>query len=62
MKRTVAEVLVPAVLQLYGKMRAHGGQLVTYLVRIATDLLTDYRQEVIETILLFINDVYKIQS
>lgn len=46
MKRTVAEVLVPAVLRLYGRMRSRGGQLAAYLVRIATDLLSDYRQEV----------------
>lgn len=46
MKRTVAEVLVPAVLRLYAHMRPRGGQLAAYLVRIATDLLNDYRHEV----------------
>ncbi|CAH2076403.1 unnamed protein product, partial [Iphiclides podalirius] len=50
MKRTVAEVLVPAVLRLYARMRPHGGQLAAYLVRIATDLLNDYRQEIEELI------------
>ncbi|CAH2245859.1 jg8530 [Pararge aegeria aegeria] len=50
MKRTVAEVLVPAVLRLYSHMRARGGQLATYLVRIATDLLNDYRHEIEELI------------
>ncbi|XP_052739569.1 condensin-2 complex subunit D3 [Bicyclus anynana] len=50
MKRTVAEVLVPAVLRLYTHMRASGGQLVTYLVHLATDLLNDYRHEIEELI------------
>lgn len=50
MKRTVAEVLVPAVLRLYARMRMRGGQLAAYLVRIATDLLIDYRQEIEELI------------
>ncbi|KAG7306245.1 hypothetical protein JYU34_008848 [Plutella xylostella] len=50
MKRTVAEVLVPAVLRLYAHMRLRGGQLAAYLVRIATDLLKDYRQEIEELI------------
>ncbi|XP_069356527.1 condensin-2 complex subunit D3-L isoform X2 [Maniola hyperantus] len=50
MKRTVAEVLVPAVLRLYAHMRPRGGQLATYLVRIATDLLNDYRHEIEELI------------
>ncbi|KAM3964157.1 condensin-2 complex subunit D3 [Aphomia sociella] len=50
MKRTVAEVLVPAVLQLYARMRPRGGQLAAYLVRIATDLLNDYRHEIEELI------------
>ncbi|XP_075974745.1 condensin-2 complex subunit D3-like [Anticarsia gemmatalis] len=50
MKRTVAEVLVPAVLRLYSRLRARGGQLAAYLVRIATDLLVDYRQEIEELI------------
>ncbi|XP_045534582.1 condensin-2 complex subunit D3 [Papilio machaon] len=52
MKRTVAEVLVPAVLRLYAHMRPRGGQLAAYLVRIATDLLADYRQEIEELIQL----------
>ncbi|XP_047530074.1 condensin-2 complex subunit D3-like isoform X2 [Vanessa atalanta] len=50
MKRTVAEVLVPAVLRLYAHMRPRGGQLAAYLVRIATDLLNDYRHEIEELI------------
>ncbi|XP_050346947.1 condensin-2 complex subunit D3-like [Nymphalis io] len=50
MKRTVAEVLVPAVLRLYAHMRSRGGQLAAYLVRIATDLLNDYRHEIEELI------------
>ncbi|XP_053612287.1 condensin-2 complex subunit D3-like [Plodia interpunctella] len=50
MKRTVAEVLVPAVLRLYARLGARGGQLAVYLVRIATDLLSDYRQEIEELI------------
>ncbi|XP_068632402.1 condensin-2 complex subunit D3-L [Battus philenor] len=50
MKRTVAEVLVPAVLRLYARLRSRGGQLAAYLVRIATDLLADYRQEIEELI------------
>ncbi|XP_028174433.1 uncharacterized protein LOC114363037 [Ostrinia furnacalis] len=50
MKRTVAEVLVPAVLRLYGRLRARGGQVAAYLVRIATDLLNDYRHEIEELI------------
>ncbi|XP_060803815.1 condensin-2 complex subunit D3 [Amyelois transitella] len=50
MKRTVAEVLVPAVLRLYSRLRARGGQVAAYLVRIATDLLSDYRQEIEELI------------
>ncbi|CAB3223489.1 unnamed protein product [Arctia plantaginis] len=50
MKRTVAEVLVPAVLRLYSRLAPRGGQIATYLVRIATDLLEDYRQEIEELI------------
>ncbi|CAK1540518.1 unnamed protein product [Leptosia nina] len=50
MKRTVAEVLVPAVLRLYARLRTRGGQLATYIVRIATDLHNDYRQEIEELI------------
>ncbi|KAJ0175566.1 hypothetical protein K1T71_008725 [Dendrolimus kikuchii] len=50
MKRTVAEEVVPAVLRLYAKIRVRGGQLATYLVRIATDLLNDYRHEIEELI------------
>ncbi|CAK1601019.1 unnamed protein product [Parnassius mnemosyne] len=50
MKRTVAEVLVPSVLRLYARMRPRGGQLAAYLVRIATDLLSDYRHEIEELI------------
>ncbi|KAL0880882.1 hypothetical protein ABMA27_002063 [Loxostege sticticalis] len=50
MKRTVAEVLVPAVLRLYARLRARGGQAAAYLVRIATDLLNDYRHEIEELI------------
>ncbi|XP_052756211.1 condensin-2 complex subunit D3-like isoform X2 [Galleria mellonella] len=50
MKRTVAEVVVPAVLQLYARMGPRGGQLAVYLVRIATDLLNDYRHEIEELI------------
>ncbi|XP_061382352.1 condensin-2 complex subunit D3-like isoform X1 [Danaus plexippus] len=53
MKRTVAEVLVPAVLRLYSHLRPRGGQLAAYLVRIATDLLNDYRLEIEE---LIVND------
>ncbi|XP_059046345.1 condensin-2 complex subunit D3-like [Achroia grisella] len=50
MKRTVAEVVVPSVLQLYARMRPRGGQLIMSLVRIATDLLNDYRHEIEELI------------
>ncbi|RVE55138.1 hypothetical protein evm_000036 [Chilo suppressalis] len=50
MKRTVAEVVVPAVLRLYARLRAAGGQLAAYLVRIANDLLHDYRHEIEELI------------
>ncbi|XP_072938670.1 condensin-2 complex subunit D3-like [Epargyreus clarus] len=50
MKRTVAEVVVPAVLRLYARLRARGGQLAAYLVRLATDLLNDYRHEIEELI------------
>ncbi|XP_047984801.1 LOW QUALITY PROTEIN: uncharacterized protein LOC125225234 [Leguminivora glycinivorella] len=48
MKRTVAEVLVPAVLRLHAKVKY--GQISTYLVRIANELLVDYRQEISELI------------
>ncbi|XP_061703895.1 uncharacterized protein LOC133515380 [Cydia pomonella] len=48
MKRTVAEVLVPAVLRLHAKVKY--GQISTYLVRIANELLVDYRQEIEELI------------
>ncbi|XP_063384989.1 uncharacterized protein LOC134671147 [Cydia fagiglandana] len=48
MKRTVAEVLVPAVLRLHAKVKC--GQISTYLVRIANELLVDYRQEIEELI------------
>lgn len=37
---------MPAVLRLYARLRARGGQAAAYLVRIATDLLNDYRHEV----------------
>ncbi|CAG4948586.1 unnamed protein product [Colias eurytheme] len=50
MKRTVAEVLVPAVMRLYARLRSRGGQLAAYIVRIATDLHNDYRQEIEELI------------
>ncbi|GBP44638.1 Condensin-2 complex subunit D3 [Eumeta japonica] len=50
MKKTVAEVVVPAVLRLYARLRPTGGELVTRLVRFAIDLLTDYRQEIEELI------------
>lgn len=46
MKSTVAEVVVPAVLRLYSRLAPSGGQVPAYLVRIANDLLNDYRQEV----------------
>ncbi|XP_063620991.1 uncharacterized protein LOC134793359 [Cydia splendana] len=48
MKRTVAEVLVPAVLRLHARVKY--GQISTYLVRIANELLVDYRQEIEELI------------
>lgn len=50
MKRTVAEVVVPAVLRLYSRLRLRGGQLAAYLVKLATDLLNDYRHEIEELI------------
>ena len=46
MKIQVAEVLVPAVLRLYTRLRPRGGQINTYLVQLANDLLKDYEQEV----------------
>lgn len=49
MKTTVAEVVVPAVLRLYSRLAPKGGQVPAYLVRIANDLLNDYRQEVTNT-------------
>ncbi|XP_063534231.1 uncharacterized protein LOC134744376 [Cydia strobilella] len=48
MKRTVAEVLVPAVLRLHARVKC--GQISTYLVRIANELLVEYRQEIEELI------------
>lgn len=48
MKIQVAEVLVPAVLRLYTRLRPRGGQINTYLVQLANDLLKDYEQEVCE--------------
>lgn len=46
MKIQVAEVLVPAVLRLYARLSPLGGQINTYLVQLANDLLKDYEQEV----------------
>ncbi|KAJ2950007.1 hypothetical protein O0L34_g11342 [Tuta absoluta] len=59
MKSTVAEVVVPAVLRLHSRLRGKGGQVVAYLVRIATDLLLDYRHEIEE---LIENDEELVQS
>ncbi|KAJ8721498.1 hypothetical protein PYW07_002273 [Mythimna separata] len=48
MKVQVAEVLVPAVLRLYSRLSSRGGQINTYLVQLANDLLKDYEQEIKE--------------
>lgn len=47
MKIQVAEILVPAVLRLYTRLKPRGGQINVYLVQLANDLLKDYEQEVI---------------
>lgn len=46
MKMTVAEVLVPAVIKLYSRMKPRGGQSTTYLLQLSTDLVKDYESEV----------------
>lgn len=48
MKITVAEVLVPAVLRLHSRLKSRGGQINTYLIHIASDLLKDYELEIKE--------------
>ncbi|KAH9632355.1 hypothetical protein HF086_010280 [Spodoptera exigua] len=48
MKMTVAEVLVPAVIKLYSRMKSRGGQLTTYLLQLSTDLVKDYESEIEE--------------
>ncbi|XP_035433460.2 condensin-2 complex subunit D3 isoform X1 [Spodoptera frugiperda] len=48
MKMTVAEVLVPAVIKLYSRMKPRGGQSTTYLLQLSTDLVKDYESEIEE--------------
>ncbi|KAJ8737052.1 hypothetical protein PYW07_000323 [Mythimna separata] len=48
MKVQVVEVLVPAVMRLYARLRPRGGQLNTRLVQLASELLKDYEPEIKE--------------
>lgn len=47
MKRSVAGLVVPVVLRLYSKLAPKGGQIAAYLVKYITELLKDYKEEVI---------------
>lgn len=47
MKRTVAEVMVPAVMRLYARLSPSGGQIAAYLVMLVQYLEDDYKDEVI---------------